>query len=256
MFGSWKLYLTVVLFTSFTECYLFEICDRAFQNRFSNADPDTLAAMSAGGMSPDMMKTAADMMGKMKPEELQKIFEIGASMNSKNPSSIGNSSGFGSSKFPEITPELAKQASDMMSKMSPEEFQRVLKVASSFNGNGTPFAAPPNVASNQRSESGSQFSAPPRTPTADNPDWGENTYGASSRMGQSSSSFPTSTADLQQNMRNSMNDPAMRQVDNLQLENFPLVTYLVSYYCTTHLQFADVYIYDEEHEPRDDGKHG
>ncbi|KAH7661652.1 Peptidyl-prolyl cis-trans isomerase Fpr3/Fpr4-like protein [Dioscorea alata] len=192
---------------------------RAFQNSISNADPDTLAAMSAGGMSPDMMKTAADMMGKMKPEELQKIFEIGASMNSKIPSSSGNSSGFGSSKFPEITPELAKQASDMMSKMSPEEFQRVLKVASSFNGNGTPFAAPPNVASNQRSESGSQFSAPPRTPTADNPDQGENTYAASSRMGQSSSSFPTSTADLQQNMRNSMNDPAMRQMFTSMMKN-------------------------------------
>ncbi|KAM0951967.1 putative peptidylprolyl isomerase [Dioscorea sansibarensis] len=167
---------------------------RAFQNSFLNADPDTLASMNARGMSPDMMKTAADMMSKMKPEELQKIFEIGSSSNRKSPSSNGNSSGFGSSKFPEITPELAKQASDMMSKMSPEELQRVHEVDSSFNGSNT------------------QFSAPPRTPTADNPD-------ARSRMGQSSSSFPTSTADLQENLENSMNEPVMQQVFTSMMKN-------------------------------------
>ncbi|KAJ0982605.1 hypothetical protein J5N97_010860 [Dioscorea zingiberensis] len=191
---------------------------RAFQNSVLNSDPDSLAALGAGGMPPDMMKTAADIMSKMKPEELQQIFQVGASLNQNNSSANGNSSASGS-KFPEITPELAKTASDMISKMSPGEFERVLKVASSLNGKDTPFAAPTNVSRNQRSEGASQFSVSSRAPPVDNPDHRENAYVASSRTGPSPSSFPTSTTDLQANMRNSMKDPAMQQMLTSMMKN-------------------------------------
>ncbi|KAF3943038.1 hypothetical protein CMV_030364 [Castanea mollissima] len=78
---------------------------RSFQNFISTVDPDTLAAMSSGksgegenpyfmggssdnnpgssvppNMTPDMLKTATNMMNKMSPEDLQKMFETASSL--------------------------------------------------------------------------------------------------------------------------------------------------------------------------------
>lgn len=133
-----------------------ESYNRLFQNYVSNANPDTLAAMGAGGMPPDMIKTATDMISKMKPEELQKMLEVASSLNGKAPnfpSSNGDGSTF-SSQVPQMTPEMIKMASDKMRNMSPEELQKMIEVASSMNGNGTPFPKASADGSGQRSENG------------------------------------------------------------------------------------------------------
>uniref|UniRef100_M4DUH2 STI1 domain-containing protein n=1 Tax=Brassica campestris TaxID=3711 RepID=M4DUH2_BRACM len=61
---------------------------RTFQNFISKTDPDTLAALSggkAGDMSPDMFKTASSMLGKMSPEEIQKMVQTASSFKGDNP---------------------------------------------------------------------------------------------------------------------------------------------------------------------------
>ena len=160
---------------------------RTFQNFISKTDPDTLAALSggkAGDMSPDMFKTASSMIGKMSPEEIQKMVQT-ASSSFKGDSPGEN--GFAP------TPDMLKMASDMMSKMSPEERERMFNMASSTKAN-----APVST-----SYSDGEGSEPPRV---------------SSVVGESSSfvaprSMPSAPpADLQEQMRNQMKDPAMRQV--------------------------------------------
>jgi len=97
--------------------------------------------MGVGGMPPDMVKTATDMITKMKPEELQKMLEVASSLNGKPPNFPninGDGSRFGS-QTPEMTPEMIKMASDKMSSMSPEELQKMLEIASMMNVNGNPF---------------------------------------------------------------------------------------------------------------------
>ncbi|WOL08928.1 outer envelope protein 61 [Canna indica] len=181
---------------------------RLFQNYISNADPSSLQALGMQGMSPEMAKTATDMIGKMTTEELQKTFQVASSLNEKGPdvSRLG-------SKLPEMTPEMIKMASDTISKMPPEELQRMFKVASSLNANDTPpFTARDTGA--QRPENGSQSSISAGSSSINS--------GASfidSRMGQSSSSNPTSTAMFQESMQNSMKDPAMRQMFASMMKN-------------------------------------
>nr|CAD1819656.1 unnamed protein product [Ananas comosus var. bracteatus] len=173
---------------------------RSFQNYVSNANPDTLAQLGMQGMSPDLVKTAQDMLSTMKPEELQQMFQVASSLKEKGPygPKLGNN-------IPEMTPEMVKMASNTISKMSPDELQKMLKMASSLGVN-----AP------QRSESASQsLAASSESPSAGPYDSRDNIYDESlfsQRMGESSSSTSTSAADLQETMRNSMKDPAMRQM--------------------------------------------
>ncbi|KAG5376472.1 hypothetical protein IGI04_041068 [Brassica rapa subsp. trilocularis] len=167
---------------------------RTFQNFISKTDPDTLAALSggkAGDMSPDMFKTASSMIGKMSPEEIQKMVQA-ASSSFKGDSPGEN--GFAP------TPDMLKMASDMMSKMSTEERERMFNVASSLKAN-----APAST-----SYSDGEGSEPPRV---------------SSVVSESSSfvaprSMPSAPpADLQEQMRNQMKDPAMRQMFTSMIKN-------------------------------------
>ncbi|KAL3592255.1 hypothetical protein D5086_010895 [Populus alba] len=81
---------------------------------------------------------------------------------------------------PNVMPGMLKTASDMMSKMSPEKLQKMFEMASSSRG---------NVNRND---------------------------GIS---GTSSSSFPASTSDMQEQMRDQMKDPAMQQIFTSMMKN-------------------------------------
>lgn len=160
-------------------------------------------------MSPDIVKSATEMITSMKPEELQKVLQVTSSLSAQGPD--GTRLG---SKFPEMTPDMVKMASDGISKMSPEELQKMLKAAASLNVNGEHFPTPTTEDRAQRSESVLQSSVAAGSSSMRESNAGSNAYNEilNSKIGQASSSIPTSTADLQESMRNSMNDPAVRQV--------------------------------------------
>ncbi|KAE8676430.1 hypothetical protein F3Y22_tig00111614pilonHSYRG00146 [Hibiscus syriacus] len=151
---------------------------RSFQNFIYSADPDTLAAMSGenphtGGfrsgsvpsnVTPDMLKTATNMMTKMPPEDLQKMFEMAASLKGKD--SIPKATAVNSNRLD----------SDAEVKYPESQTASFTNVNSDFGETGS-----------------SSSSRSPNSRSAE-------------------SSFPTSTADLQEQMRNQMKDPAMRQM--------------------------------------------
>lgn len=195
---------------------------RSFHNFVSSANPEALDALSAGGMSPDMVKTASDMIGKMSPEELQKMLEMASSLNGRSPffPSAAATAGHGSAaRFqpPEMPPNMVRTASDMVGKMSSEELQRMLEVAGSMNGKDLPFSLPSD-SNSQRSKTRLEFSeAAAQIPsTSQNSDEDESSsrrlFQDSSR-GPSPMNVPTSTAaTVQEQMRNQMKDPAMQQM--------------------------------------------
>ncbi|KAG5403509.1 hypothetical protein IGI04_009628 [Brassica rapa subsp. trilocularis] len=173
---------------------------RTFQNFITKTDPETLASLS-GGKAGDMFKTASSMIGKMSPEEIQKMVQTASSFKGDNPFASSTPPSGGNGFAP--TPDMLKLASDMMSKMSTEERERMFNMASSLKAN-----APVST-----SYSDTEATDPRE----------------SSFVGESSSSAPRSglepsvasapPADLQEQMRNQMKDPAMRQMFTSMIKN-------------------------------------
>ncbi|KAK4441352.1 Outer envelope protein 61 [Sesamum alatum] len=235
---------------------------RSFQNFISRTDPETLSAISGGkveGISPDMLKTASNAIGKMSPEELKRMFELASSSKS--------GPGFGPGSIPsDLSPDMLKTASDMIGKMSPEDLQKMFDMASSLKGNeaassssaGFPGSVPPNMspdmlkmATDMMSKMSSeerqkmfeiasslrgQEIAPPTTTyskglRSDDLKTRENLNMNDSSVGESSTSqglhsrsspqpsFLNSTADIQEQMRNQLKDPAMRQMFTSMMKN-------------------------------------
>ncbi|KAG8387301.1 hypothetical protein BUALT_Bualt02G0007100 [Buddleja alternifolia] len=226
---------------------------RSFQNFTSRTDPETLSAISGGkvdgispdmvktasnviskmspdelnkmfqlasntgssfspglnppDLSPDMLKTATDMMGKMPPEELQKMFEMASSLKGNEASS--------SSVPPNVTPDMLKMATDMMGKMSHEERQKMFDVASSLRGQERASSTATSFSNGLRSadvlNSRENFNG-------DQVDESSSSQGLNSRN-TSQSSLLNSSGDLQEQMRNQMKDPAMRQMFTSMMKN-------------------------------------
>lgn len=173
---------------------------RLFQKYVSNADAESLSAMGLGGMSPEIIKTATEMISSMKAEELQKMLEVASSLKGNGPP-LSNMNGHG------MSPEMIRMASDKFSSMSPEELKKMAELSSSFNANGMKAASD---FSTQRLESSSQSSAPAVSTTT----------GARSTSGPSSSTtLSEPPSDLQETMRNSMKDPAMQQMFATMMKN-------------------------------------
>lgn len=188
---------------------------RSFQSFISRTDPETFAALNNGnteGMSPEMVKTATDVFGKMSPAELQRMVQMASSFQGGNQfSGRGNGNSFGPGSVPsEVSPGMLKMASEMMSKMSPQDFQRMFNMASSLKGSDAAAAV-----------NSSGFRSLNQSRTQDS----QNNIDATDNANRTSTSqgFPSSTASqsslsglvgggLQDQMRNQMNDPAMRQV--------------------------------------------
>lgn len=190
-------------------CSCAVVLGRLFQNYLSASDPSTLEAMGLQGMPPDMIKSATDTISKMKPEELQKMFEVASSFKGKGPGDLKLGS-----ELPEMTPEMVKMASETVGKLSPEELQRMLKVAASFNANSAPSQAVTLDGSARGTENVAQSNTGRSLRIHSNV--GEQNSDDAllrSKIGQSSPDIPTSMAALQENMQNSMRDPAMRQVE-------------------------------------------
>jgi len=185
----------------------------------SRADPETLAAISGGGadtVSPDMIKTASNMINKMSPEELQRMLQLASSFQGENPflktgSSDSNFNSFRGGRIPpDVTPDMLKMASDMMSKMPAEGLQKMFEKASSLKGKDSMSTVTGN---GSRSDSGSRPAEAHESFTARR-DVGQSSSSNAfqSSRGTPQSSFPNSTSELQEQMKNQLNDPAMRQV--------------------------------------------
>ncbi|XP_059625055.1 outer envelope protein 61 [Cornus florida] len=204
---------------------------RSFQNFISHADPETLAALSCGkaeGLTPDMFKTASNMISKLSPEELQRMLQSassfqGESLNFNRGALDSNSNSFGPGSVPpNMTPEMLKMASDMMSNMPAEELQKILEMAPSLTGKDS---VPPAASLHSNGLSSDTGSRPPVARgsfTFKGDHVGESSSSSqflNSRSGPFQSCSPNSTSDLQEQMKNQMKDPAMRQMFTSMVKN-------------------------------------
>lgn len=182
----------------------------------SQADPETLASISGGnaeGISPGMIKTASNMISRMSPQELQKMLQMASSFQGENnPFVKGVSSGRPGPVPTDMTPDMMKMASDMMSKMPAEELQKMFETTSSLKGKDLVSAASALKSNGLRSDTGSKQSRESFSVRGDHTGESGSSNEFSNSRSVPQSSFPGSTADLQQQMQNQMNDPAMRQV--------------------------------------------
>ncbi|XP_074289703.1 outer envelope protein 61 [Silene latifolia] len=198
---------------------------RSFQNFMSNADPEMLAKMGAGktGEVPvDMLKSATNMIGRMSPDELQNMIKMASSLQGDKPpfSNSPFESNFGSGSVPpNLSPEMLKTASDMMSKMPPDELQRMFEMASSLKQSGS---VPSSSSARVNTSSKSKLPESQGAPVDRNNIMSERSSTSSSfaDVGSTSQpSFPASMDDMQEQMRNQMKDPAMRQMFSSMMKN-------------------------------------
>ncbi|KAG5566437.1 hypothetical protein RHGRI_002120 [Rhododendron griersonianum] len=195
---------------------------RFFQNFMSDTDPQTLAAMSGGkadGVSPDMIKTASNVIGNISPEELQRMLQLASSFHGENSYLNRDWSDSDSNSFrpgpipPDVTPDMLKMASEMMSNMPAEELQKMFQTATSSLRNDSESMA----AASDPSGFGSDNESKPAETSEKYADKRDNAGESSSAHGfsnsritpQSSSANPV--AEFEEQMRNQMNDPAMRR---------------------------------------------
>lgn len=193
------------------------IC-RSFQNFVCSADPATLAAMSgerSGDVPPDMFKAASSMISKMSPDDLQNMLKMASSFQGENPLRSSSGNGFGPGSVPpNVTPDMLKTATDMMSKMPPEEMQKMFEMASSLKGKDSFPAAVNNSRLNSDASSLASASTSNR-----NYDIGETSSTVLPNSTSPLPNFPASTADMQEQMKNQMKDPAMRQMFTSMMKN-------------------------------------
>ncbi|XP_004506250.1 outer envelope protein 61 [Cicer arietinum] len=210
---------------------------RTFQNFISNADPATLASLNIGqskDVSPDMIKASSDMIAKMSPDELQKMLDMASSFQGDNPFFRGSpDSPFNPGSIPpNVTPDMFKTASDMISKMPADDLKKMFEMASLLKGKESiPSSSTVTVNKNERSVSQSNLSSSSSNhafgDSSTSRDAFSNTRNASEPNFPSSSTdlqeqmrnFPSSSTDLQEQMRNQMKDPAMRQMFTSMVKN-------------------------------------
>ncbi|KAL8246196.1 hypothetical protein R6Q59_007412 [Mikania micrantha] len=183
---------------------------RSFQNFLSQTDPETMASLSGGkfeNLSPDMVKTASDMISKMPPEEFKKMLEMATSFQGQNGNPLLNRNSNNEPGMPNFTPDMIKSATDMMSKMPPEDLQKMFEMSSSLNGGSQ---------SNWNNSINSDGQESHRSSTG---------YGNAGESGPSRGflnsrsvpqpSFPSSSSDIRSQLKN----PAMREMMSSMMKN-------------------------------------
>ncbi|KAK5830455.1 Outer envelope protein 61, chloroplastic [Gossypium arboreum] len=158
------------------------------------------------------------MIGKMSPKQLQKMVQLASSFQGENPYTSPLKNGFRpGSVHPNVTPDMLKSATDMMTKMPPEELQKMFEPAASLKGNDSISTSTAGL------DSDAEVKYPEfQTASVSN---GINGFGETSSSSRfpnpmsSQSDLPTSTADLQEQMGNQMKDPTMRQMFASMMKN-------------------------------------
>lgn len=196
---------------------------RSFQNFMSQADQETLASLGGENtnkkISPDMVKTASNVISNMPPEEFQRMLEMATSFQGDNPllkrdfSYASLSSSNHGSGMPNVTPDMLQTASDMMNKMPAEELQNMFKMASTLSGKD-PASTEGTLQSNGFRLNTDSEAQKIQGHSTFNEDIGES---STSRVGLNSRnasqpSFPSSSSDMQEQVRNQMKNPAMREM--------------------------------------------
>ncbi|KAI3795903.1 hypothetical protein L1987_38563 [Smallanthus sonchifolius] len=183
---------------------------RSFQNFLSQTDPETMASLGGGkfeNLSPEMVKTASNMISKMPPEEFQKMLEMAASFQGGNGTPMLNRNSNNESGMPNFTPDMIKSATDMMSKMPPEDMQKMFEMASSLNGDS-------QLNRNTNNNSEGKESHRSSTGYANNGESGPSRDLLNSRSAPQPS-FPSSSSDI----RNQLKNPAMREMMSSMMKN-------------------------------------
>ncbi|WVZ02472.1 hypothetical protein V8G54_023278 [Vigna mungo] len=196
---------------------------RSFQNFIQNTNPATLASLNAGqfkDVSPDMIKTTSDVISKMSPDELQKMLDMASSFQGDNQFLRGGppDSFNPGSMPPNVTPDMFKAASDMISKMPADDLKKMFEMASSLKGK----ESIPSAAAVDEVQRNVYQSNIPSSSTSETSHFGESSSSHnvfSNMRSASQSNFPSSSPDLQEQMRNQMKDPAMRQMFTSMIKN-------------------------------------
>ncbi|PWA60676.1 tetratricopeptide-like helical domain, Peptidyl-prolyl cis-trans isomerase, FKBP-type [Artemisia annua] len=193
---------------------------RSFQNFMSQANPETLASAGGGkleGISPDMVKTASSLISSMPPDELQRMLEMATSFQENNNPLSNSRQGSG---MPNVTPDMLKTATEMMNKMPPEDLQNMLNMASSLGGQGS--TSTNSVLQSNGSRINKDSNAQGRREKSRiNEDIGESSTsrGVSDIRNAPQPSFPGSSLDMQEQIKNQMNNPAMREMMSSMMKN-------------------------------------
>ncbi|KAJ8767786.1 hypothetical protein K2173_020726 [Erythroxylum novogranatense] len=194
---------------------------RSFQNFIVNSEPETLNALSggrAGEISPEMFKAASNMISKMSPQELQNMLQMASSFQAEGDSSFDNLRR--GVIPPNVTPDMLQTASQMMGNMSPQELQKMCDMAASVGGKD-PVLNVEEASKFDRPSSGTASTRDNFTANQNNIVGENNSSGNffSNSRAVPQSSIPNSTAELQEQMRNQMKDPAMHQMFTSMMKN-------------------------------------
>lgn len=181
-----------------------------------------LSGSNAEGIPPDMVKTASNIIGNMSPEELQRMVQMASTFQGETPFTKRGSSNSTSDSFgpgpgpvpPNMTPDMMKMATDIMGKMSPDDLQKMFQMASSFKEKN-----PATAASVSNSNEQSRAQEIRENFKVEDIGTSSSSQGLLNSRNGSNSGLSSSTADLQEQMRNQMNDPAMREVCSMNCLN-------------------------------------